>query len=370
MKLPDVRDFDLTGKKVLLRTDYDVPLRLVFDREAQTESAGARSGQALQVVDETRIQDSLPTINHLLSKKAKIIILSHLGRPEGKTVQELSLRPVAEKLKELLNSKLKTQNSKLHLKTKNFEAFRVNEDITLLENLRFYQGEEDNDAEFSQKVASFGDFYVNNAFACSHREHASIVGLPKLLPHAAGLDLLKEVRILSSVREEPKRPVVVILGGAKEDKLDSITGLLDWADKILIGGKLPELMQKTGDRRQETEKIIVAGLGQEGKDITLETIEKFTEIIKSAGTIVWSGPIGEYEIKDWEYGTKMMAQAICESAAFKIIGGGDTEAALTKLQLVDRIDYVSSGGGAMLEFLAKGDLPGLKSLREDVEMTG
>lgn len=351
MKLLDVRDFDLTGKTVLLRTDYDVPIRLVPRR-----GSGLRSGQAFQVVDETRIKDSLPTINHLLSKQAKIIILSHLDRPDGKIVQELSLSPVAEKLGELLPGiKVKFQMAN--------DKFQIEDnEITLLENLRFDPGEEANDSEFSRKLASLGDFHVNDAFACSHREHASIVGLPKLLPHAAGLDLLEEVNVLSNVRENPKRPVVVILGGIKKDKLDSIAGLLGWADKILIGGRLPTLMQRTVDSRRKTEKILVADLGQEGKDLTIETVEKFMEIIKKAGTIVWAGPMGEYEIKDYEHGTRMIAQAVCESAAFKIIGGGDTEAALTKFGLDKKIDYVSSGGGAMLEFLAYGSLPGIMAL--------
>jgi len=361
MKLLDVRDFDLTGKTVLLRTDYDVPM------VRKTEGGE----QKTVVGDETRIKDSLPTINHLLSKQAKIIILSHLDRPDGKIVQELSLSPVAEKLKELLpevNFQFPVSNFQL---ISNDELEKLDGEIILLENLRFSPGEEANNSEFALKLASLGDFYVNDAFACSHREHASIVGLPKLLPHAAGLDLLEEVNVLSAVREKPKRPVVFILGGAKEDKLDSISGLSGWADKILIGGKLPLIItnysREAGSRSAgqfpvSNEKLIIGTLGKEGKDITLETIEKFTEIIKSAGTIIWSGPIGEYEIKDWEHGTKMIAQAVCESAAFKIIGGGDTEAALTKFGLDKKIDYVSSGGGAMLEFLAYGPLPGIMAL--------
>lgn len=361
MKLPDVRDFDLTGKKILLRTDYDVPIRLIPRR-----GSGLRSGQAFQVADDTRIQGSLATIKLLLAKEAKIIILSHLGRPKGKIVQELSLRPVAEKLKELLPE----ANFQL---ISNDELEKLDGEIILLENLRFNPGEEANDSEFSRKLASLGDFHVNDAFACSHREHASIVGLPKLLPHAAGLDLLEEVNVLSDVREKPKRPVVVILGGAKKDKLDSVGGLLGWADKILIGGKLPLIItnysREAGSRSAgqfpvSNEKLIIGTLGQEGKDLTLGTVEKFMEIIKKAGTIVWAGPMGEYEIKDYEHGTKMIAQAIIESPGFKIIGGGDTEAALTKFGLDKKIDFISSGGGAMLEFLAYGSLPGIMALCE------
>jgi len=345
MKLPDLRDFDLTGKKVLLRADLDVPL------VRKTEDGR----QKTVITDETRIEESVPTINHLLSKKAKVIILAHLGRPEGKVVSELSLEPAARKLQELL--------PEVNIKFQGDEG-----EIILLENLRFDPGEENpstnSGQEFTKKLASLGDFFVNNAFACSHREHASIVGLPGLLPHAAGLDLLEEVGTLSKILENPKRPVVVILGGAKEDKLETIGGLATWADYILVGGKLPVFIQQRTENIQHREKILIADLGKDGKDITLGTIEKFEEIIKKAGTIVWSGPMGQYEIKEYESGTKMIGEIVSESSGFKVIGGGDTEAALTKFGLIDKMSYISSGGGAMLEFLANGDLPGLKALRE------
>ena len=273
-------------------------------------------------------------------------------------VSELSLEPVAEKLQELLsgvNVKFQISNVKFQIE---------NNEIILLENLRFDKGEEENDLEFAKKLALMGDFYVNNAFACSHREHASIVGLPGLLPHAAGLDLLEEVGTLSKILEDPKKPVVVILGGAKEDKLETIGGLATWADYVLVGGKLPVFIQQRTENIQHTEKILIADLDGSGKDINLETIEKFEEIIKKAGTIVWSGPMGQYEIKEYESGTKMIGEIVSESSGFKVIGGGDTEAALTKFGLIDKMSYVSSGGGAMLEFLANGDLPGLKALRD------
>ncbi|MFZ5365886.1 MAG: phosphoglycerate kinase [Patescibacteria group bacterium] len=358
MKLPDLRDFDLTEKKVLLRCDFDVPLIIEQESERVKE---------WKVGDDTRIQDSLLTINLLLSKKTKIIILSHLGRPEGKVVPELSLRPVAKKLGELLNEKLKIKNEKLQSKIKNFSIYQLADNLVLLENLRFNSGEEGNSPEFAQKLASLGEFYINDAFAVCHREHASIVGLPKLLPHAAGFSLLKEVEVLSRVLENPKKPVVVILGGAKEDKLEVVGKLQGWADYILIGGKLPLIITNKYQFQISNERIIIGMLNESGKDITLETIEKFGEIIKNAGTIIWSGPMGQYESEvgraKWEVGTRKIAEAVVNSGAFTVIGGGDTEAALTKFSLVDKIDYVSSGGGAMLEFLANGDLPGLKALR-------
>lgn len=337
MKLPDIRDFDLAGKIVLLRTDLDVPLV-----------------KKAVIADETRIEESLPTINHLLSKNAKVIILAHLGRPGGEVVPELSLRPVADRLGKMLGKEVKLVESIEEAKE------WIGEGVILLENLRFWPGEEANEPQFARKLSSLGDFYVNDAFACSHREHASIVGLPKLLPHAAGLDLLKEVETLSSVRKSPKRPIVVILGGVKKSKLNSVNGLLSWVDRVLIGGKLADYPEV--DKLKDSRRAL-AVLTKSGEDITIESAEKFAQEIREAGTIIWSGPLGKVEEPRFERGTKIFAEAMAESKAFRIVGGGDTEAVLTRFGLVDKIDYVSSGGGAMLEFLAKGTLPGLEALK-------
>lgn len=341
MDLPDLRNFDLNGKRVLVRVDFDVPL---------TEEG--------EVADEKRIRDALPTIDYLLSVQAQIILLTHLGRPEGKVVPELDLNPVWQKLKEYLpDVNVKFLTSGLSLISR--EKIQIKEgEIVLLENLRFDPGEEGDDPDFAKKLAGLGDFYINEAFAASHRSHASIVGLPKLLPHAAGLELLKEVGTLSSVLEKPNRPVLVVLGGAKEDKLESVQGLSNFADQILLGGRLPMFVEK-GD------KLVVGELNESTKDITLETVQNFTEIIEKAGTIIWNGPMGQYEQEVWAGGTKIIAEAVANSGALKIVGGGDTEAVLAKFGLKEKIDFISSGGGAMLEFLASGDLPGLKALRND-----
>lgn len=341
MKLPDIRDFDLKGKRVLLRTDLDVPLRL----------AGARSGQAFQVEDETRIEETAPTVQHLLAKSAKVVILTHLGRPSRTFVSEFSLEKIAGRLGQILGKKVTL--------IKDFGEIR--QDLVMFENLRFWAGEEKNETAFAKDLASLGDFYVNDAFAASHRKHASIVSLPKLLPCAAGLDLLEEVEVLSQVREKPKRPVVVILGGVKKDKLETVPGLMDWADLVLIGGKLvtyPEA-KKWADEKKE-----LALLSRSGEDISLSSALEFVEKIKNAGTIVWSGPLGEVEEKRFERGTRIFAEAMVASDAFRIVGGGETVAALTRFGLEEEVDFVSSGGGAMLAFFAQGDLPGLKALRE------
>jgi phosphoglycerate kinase len=326
MKLPQLSDFNLQDKKVLVRCDLDVPLK---------------DGV---VEDDSRLRECLPTIKYLLEQGTSAILMGHLGRPESKVVEELRMGPVAQKLLELLNSKLKTQSSKLE----KFDGYQLDDNLFLLENLRFYPGEENNDPEFARQLASLGDFFINEAFATSHRAHASIVGVPQLLPHCAGLHFIEEVENLSKVIENPKRPLVFIIGGAKpETKLPFVEDFKKKADFVLVGGKLAGRSDLTED----------------GLDINLEAIEKFKKIIKTAGTIVWNGPMGKYEDQGYERGTLEIAKAIIESSAFKIVGGGDTIAALTKFGLLDKMDYISTGGGAMLEFLAKSTLPGIDALR-------
>jgi len=350
MNLPKLQDAKITGKTVLLRTDYDVPLK---------EKEG---GVAWEVVDGTRIESSLPTIKFLLSKKAKITILTHLGRPKGKKVLSLSLKPVASFLASLLyHNEVKEQEG----------GWSIGEGIFLRENLRFERGEEENSEEFARRLASLGDFYANEAFACSHRRHASIVRLPSFLPHAAGFNLSKEVETLSRILEHPKRPLILILGGVKEDKLVTIKSLIARFDYVLLGGRLPLIIEENASRYQFLKscgKVVLGKLTPEKNDISPKTIQEFKEIIKEAGTIVLNGPMGKYEGEEesggWETGTREIGRAVAESRAFTVVGGGDTEAALTKFGLIFKMGYISSGGGAMLEFLANGDLPGLKALRE------
>jgi phosphoglycerate kinase len=345
MKLPDLRNFDLKEKRVLVRCDFDVPL----------------SESDRKVADDTRIQTSLPTIQFLLNQNAKVILLAHLGRPEGQVNEEFSLKPVFEKLQELLpRTKINFQINELS----NCELKTEDNEITLLENLRFNKGEEENSLEFAQKLASLGDFYINEAFAVSHREHASIVTLPRLLPHAAGFNFQKEITVLSSAFENPKRPVVVILGGVKEDKLKVIPGFLTWVDRILIGGYLPVLINKQPNLAIKDPKIEMGTLAENKLDLDLGTIERFSSVIQKAGTIIWAGPMGKIEDEEGQNSTRIIGQVIGSLNALRIAGGGDTEAALTKFNLLANMDYISTGGTAMLEFLANGDLPGLAALRE------
>lgn len=341
MFLPSVKNLKVKGKKVLVRVNYDVPLK---------------NGQ---VEDTTRIEESLPTIEFLLKQNPQeIILISHLGRPEGKVVSELSLKPVAHWLIE--NLKFKTEN--FHFKLKNFPGFRISKNIILLENLRFFPEEESNDQDFAKKIAELADFYINEAFACSHRKHASIVGVPKFFPQenrAFGFDFLKEIEVLKKIRENPQRPVVLILGGVKKDKLESAQKLISWADWVLVGGKMVEYEEASNllDHHK-----VVGSLNKSGQDITMETAKKFSEIIKKAKTVVWAGPMGNFYDKRYEKGTRMVAEAIVKSGAFLVVGGGDTETALTKFGWEKKIDFVSSGGGAMLKFLAEGTLPGIISI--------
>ena len=335
MNLPKVTDLDVVNKKVLVRVDLDI-----------------------DVGENYRLHAILPTLKYLSSKSSKIILIGHRGRPEGKVVDELKMKPVEEELRKIAEGI----------------------EFEMLENLRFDPGEEKNDLEFTQKLASLGDAYVNEAFGNSHREHASIVGLPKLLPHAAGIRFIEEVNNLSKVFDNPKRPVLFIVGGSKRDKLDYIEDLKKVADKILVGGRLPDYM---GDNTvsvrslDEGQKMIVANLIMDKEDITIHSIEKFEEEIskassddvKKSGTIVLAGPMGKYEDNGHRQGTERIFKAVAASNAFKITGGGDSLSVLSIYNLKDKFDWVSVGGGAMLEFLAKRTLPGIKAL-ESANVSG
>jgi len=348
MKLPKLTDFNFQNKTVLVRVDFDVPLR-----QAQGK---------LLVEDESRIKAVLPTIEYLLKNQARVILLGHLGRPEGKVMEELKMTPVVDKVKELFAAKLHITNPKIALKIQDFPVYILSENLWLLENLRFFSGEEKNDDEFAKSLSLLGDFYVNEAFAASHREHASIVGITKFLPHCAGFNFIKEVENLSKVLGNSQKPLVFIIGGAKpETKLPLVEGLAAKADFVLVGGLLPKF-SNIQYQISNIKNVLVAKLAADGLDIDAGSIKKFIEAIQTAGTIVWNGPMGKFEVPEGARGTKETATAIAESSAFKVVGGGDTIAALNKYKLLSKIDFVSLGGGAMLEFLAKGTLPGIQAI--------
>jgi len=306
--------------------------------------------------DFTRLEKSEKTYEYLLSQKAKIIVIGHRGRPEDKTDDNLSLAPIAKNLQSVLGAYVKFINDT----TGNIAQTEVNSlnpgEILMLENLRFDKGEEGNDDLFAERLASYGDFYVNECFSSSHRNHASFVGIPKLLPHAAGIRFAREIEKLSKVLQNPKRPIVLVLGGLKEGKLKYLDSFTKIADKVLVGGRLPEFLQNIDH------KLIVANLTADKEDMTVRSIELFEAEIAKAGTVVVSGPLGKFEDEGHRLGTERVFKAIIASDAYKVAGGGDTEAAISMFGLEEKFDWISVGGGAMLEFLASGTLPGIEAL--------
>jgi phosphoglycerate kinase len=314
MELPKLQDLDVAQKKVLVRADLD------FDPE-DTENL--------------RFKTLIPTLDYIKKKGGDIILIGHKGRPQGRFDENLSLKPFQ----------------------KVFEKWGAH----VLENLRFDPGEEANDENFAKSLAVQGDVYVNESFAASHRVHTSIVGLPKYLPHAAGLRFVAEVANFEKVLENPRHPLVIIISGFKDDKLSYIPNFMSFADRILIGGRMPDYIHDTSLLRSN-EKVFIAGLVSDKEDITMNSIEKFEIEIGGAGTIVVAGPLGKFEEEGHRQGTSRVFTKIAESSAYKVAGGGDTVAAINLLGLADKFDWMSVGGGAMLTFLAKGTLPGITAL--------
>ena len=336
-----IKEVNVSGKKVLLRTDLDVPLK------------------NSKVVDGFRIQKALPTVEYLVKNKAKVIIAAHFGRPKGKIVEKLRLDPVAEWLVETGHApSLRKINDCVGPTVRKTVDAMTDGDVLLLENLRFHPGEEENDPEFARSLASLADIFVNDCFATSHRKHASIVGIPKLLPSFAGLRLMEETLALCSAEVFAQKPVVIVVGGAKaETKAPLVKKLSKIANKILLGGTL---MFETSLEGIPNVIFPIDAVGVE--DIGPETAKMFIDEIKKAKTVVWNGPLGVTNTKEFETGTRKIAEALAESNGYTVVGGGDTVEALTRFGLRDKMDFVSTGGGAMLQFLAEGTLPGLEAL--------
>jgi len=384
-----VEDVDFKGKKVLMRVDFNVPLK---DGEIE---------------DDTRIQAALPTIQYLLDAGAALILCSHLGRPKSAADVQFSLKSVAEYLDTLLAVDVKFADDCLgDSAKKGAEALNAGE-VLVLENTRFYPGEKKNDQEMSKSLASLADIFVNDAFGTAHRAHASTVGVTEYLPAVAGLLLEKEIKYLDKAIEEPKRPFLAILGGAKiSDKIGVIENLLTKADKILIGGGMANTFLKAegfdmADSLVEEESVSLAkDLIEKGShklvlpvdmvladafdngaaiktlavgnvpagwrilDVGPETVNVFGDLVANAGTIVWNGPMGVFEMSNFAKGTFGVAQAIADSNAISIIGGGDSASAIKKSGLADKISHISTGGGASLEMLEGKVLPGLAALED------
>lgn len=341
-KLTDLQITDLQDKKIIVRGDLDI-----------SEISE----------NDLRLKSLVPTLKYLQEQKAKIILIGHRGRPEGKVNNEFSLKPVSDVLEKMLQTKINFVYDVAGVEALEESDKLQDGQIMMLENLRFDSREENNDDSFSKSLVELGDIYINEAFGVCHREHASIVGIPKFLPHFAGLNLANEVSNLSKVFS-PERPLVILISGVKKDKIECIKPLSELADKVLVGGRLPDFLgDNTESVRTQNGKIIVGNLTMDKEDITLNTIEKFKEEIAKAHTIVLAGALGKYEDEGHSQGTKEVFEIVANSNSFKIVGGGDSLTVVQKYNLSDKFDWISVGGGAMLEFLTKKTLVGIEALQ-------
>lgn len=393
MNKKSVRDIDVAGKRVFVRVDFNVPIH---------------DGV---ITDDTRIRETLPTIKYLIEQGAKIILASHLGRPKGQVVEEFRLTQVAKRLSELLDGKPVAKADEAVGDAVKAQVEKLNNgDILLLENVRFYPGEEKNDPEFAKQLAELADIYVNDAFGAAHRAHASTEGIAHHLPAVSGLLMEKELEVLGKALQEPERPFTAIIGGAKvKDKIGVIENLLNIADNILIGGGIAYTFFKAqgyeigkslvdeekldlalgfiekakeknvnfylpvdivvGDDFSEDANVQVVDVDKipadwEGLDIGPKTREIYADVIKKSKLVVWNGPMGVFEMDKFAEGTKAVAQACAETEGYTILGGGDSAAAAEKFQLADKMNHISTGGGASLEFMEGKALPGVVALND------
>ena len=388
----NVEDIAVKGKRVLVRCDFNVPFK---------------DGK---IADDKRIRGALKTIQYLKDNGAKVILCSHMGRPKGEFKMEYSLAPVAVRLSELLGCEVKMAKDVIGEDAEDIVASLNDGEVALLENVRFHKEETKNDPEFAKKLASFADIFVNDAFGTAHRAHASTEGVSHYLPSVCGYLIQKEISIMGAALEDPKRPFVAILGGAKvSDKIGVLNNLLDKCDTIIIGGGMAytffkamgnsigssiceedkldlanEILAKAAEKKvnfllpvdnvigreykEDTEYMSIYSDsipdGWMGLDIGEKTQELYAKTLKGAGTVVWNGPMGVSEWEHFAAGTFSVAKAIAESGAISIIGGGDSAAAVEKLGFADKMSHVSTGGGASLEFLEGLELPGIACLEE------
>lgn len=345
-----IKDFDFCGKRVLVRCDFNVPIK---------------EGK---ILDDFRIKTALPTIKFLVEKKAKIILISHFGDPEGKVVEELRLDPVAKHLEKLLNKKVLKLSACLGEEVEK-AVFSLKEgEILMLENIRFCPEEENNDLNFAEKLSQLGEIFINEGFSVSHRQHASVVSIPKFLPSGIGFLFEKEIFNLEKFLKEYKKPLVVLVGGKKiKDKAPLVEKFSEIADWILINHLISDQMKKINLKVNQPEKVLspIDGInGENGsfKDIGPKTIKIFKEKIKKAKSIFWNGPFGKVEEKKFQRGTKEIVKAIIKSKAFSLIGGGETLEFTNFLGVTEKFSFASTGGGALLKFLAGEKLPGLEAL--------
>jgi len=342
-----LKDFSVNNTRVLVRCDFDVPV----DEKGN-------------ILDDFRIKQALPTIKYLIEQKAKVILMGHLGRPGGKVVPELKLDKVAEKLAEYLNISIEKEDDCIGPDAETESNKLAPGKVLVLENLRFHKEEEGNDPGFAKSLSYLGDIYVNNAFANSHRNHASMTGVCKYLPSAVGLTLQKEIEVLDNLMKSPEKPLVVLIGGAKveETKLKLVENFSTIAVAIIISGLIKKGIIDKKIEFKHPEKIVspVGDLG--ALDINEESIKIICEKIVSAKTVLWNGPFGKFEDKDYAKGTLAIANAIIKSGSFSVVGGGETVEFINKQGMIDKFSHVSTGGGAMLSYLSGDSLPGIEAL--------
>ena len=387
-----VKDIDVAGKKVLVRCDFNVPLK-----------EGV-------ITNDKRIVAALPTIKYLKENGAKVILCSHLGRPKGEWLPEFSLAPVAKRLSELLECEVRMSNDVIGDDAKDISATLKEGEVALLENVRYYKEETKNAPEFAKELASLAEIFVNDAFGTAHRAHASTTGVADYIPAVCGFLIQKEIEVMGKALDNPVRPFVAVLGGAKvSDKIGVITNLLEKVDTLIVGGAMAytflkaeghnvgislceedklelasELLAKAKEKGvslllpvdhvaadkfdENAEPVLVEEKdipeGLMGMDIGPKSVELFKEAVKNAKTVIWNGPMGVFEFKNFAGGTFAVAEAIADTDCISIIGGGDSVAAVTKLGFADKMTHISTGGGASLEFLEGLELPGIAALNE------
>ncbi|ARF13628.1 phosphoglycerate kinase [Sporosarcina ureae] len=387
-----IRDIKLNGQRVFCRVDFNVPM------------------EDGKVTDDTRIRAALPTIEYMTNAGAKVILASHLGRPKGEVKEDMRLTPAGDKLSELLGKPVKKLDSSIGEEVEKAIAEMKDGDVILLENVRFNPGEEKNDAGLSKQFAELADVFVNDAFGTAHRAHASTAGIAEYIPGVLGFLLEKELDVLGKALSHPDRPFTAIIGGAKvKDKIGVIDNLLDKVDNLLIGGGLSYTFTRaqgheTGDSLVEEDKVelaksfiekakqkavnlylptdaVVANKfaadaetktvavdaiteGWMGLDIGPETAARYEQVIKDSKFVIWNGPMGVFEMEPFANGTKTVADAMAETTAYTVIGGGDSAAAVEKFEVADQMDHVSTGGGASLEFMEGKELPGVAVLQD------
>lgn len=387
-----IKDFDIKGKRVLIRADFNVPL-----------------DDSLNITDDMRIKSSLPTIRYALENGGSVVLMSHLGRPKGEVKDEMRLDPVSNRLKELLDKEVTKLDDCVGANVKDAVKNSKAGDIVLLENLRFHKEETKNEPDFAKELAGLGDIFINDAFGTCHRAHASTEGVTKYLPSGSGFLVEKEIAYFERLLKNPEKPYVAILGGAKvSDKIEVLNRLMESVDTILVGGAMAytfmrsigmnvgssklekdklELAKEIIDKAEKknvrlvlpTDHIIADRVdnsanareitgdipdGWIGLDIGKETVKKFKEILKSAKTVIWNGPVGFFEMAKFSGGTKEIAKFLADLDCTTVIGGGDTAAAVMQLGLGDKMSHISTGGGASLEYLEGKELPGIAALND------